>query len=187
MTLRSPANQGDIRRFLRRLGDEFRGAGRLYLVGGTTLVLEGYRQQTIDLDIVFDVNPAQADEFVRVVRELKDRLNVNVEEASPADFIPLPAGYADRHVYVGRFGQLDVFHFDLYSVALSKIERGREGDYADVITLLQNGRLDWGRLEDYYREILPEMGRRSLKQDPEEFELNFRALAEQWRAAGGQT
>jgi hypothetical protein len=37
------------------------------------------------------------------------------------------------------------------------------------------------------RAILPQMGQRSIREDPEEFELNFRALTGMWRAAGGQT
>ena len=112
-------------------------------------------------------------------------LNINVEEASPGDFIPLPGGYANRHVYIGRYGQLDVFHFDLYSTALSKVSRGREQDYADVLALLTQARIDWVKLEKYYQEILPLIGLKSLKQNPVEFAKNFRALETQWRAAGG--
>ena len=62
---------------------------------------------------------------------------MNVEEASPGDFIPLPAGSEGRHEFIERFRKLDVFHFDLYSVALSKIERGRTQDLEDVLKLLQ--------------------------------------------------
>jgi hypothetical protein len=187
MSLRSPVSQDDIRRFLQRLGDEFRDPGRIYLVGGTTLVFEGLRRQTVDIDIAYDVTPERQDRFIQVVRRLKDVLDINVEEASPGDFIPLPAGAADRHEYVGRFGQLDVFHFDLYSTALSKIARGREQDFADVTALLNMRRIGWTQLEACYRDILPQIGRKSLRHNPEEFELNFRALTGMWRAAGGQT
>ena len=186
MSSRPPVNQSRIELFLRQLGERYPRPGRVYLVGGPTLVLEGFRQQTLDIDIAVDVAPADHDDFIRVVRALKDSLAVNVEEASPGDFIPLPTGYANRHEFVGRFGQLDVFHFDLYSTALSKIERGRSQDLADVILLLQNRRLDWGQLAGFFREILPQVGLRSLRQDPEEFEKNFRALEAMWRAAGGQ-
>jgi hypothetical protein len=104
---------------------------------------------------------------------------------SPDHYIPLPAGYADRHVYIGTYGQVDAFHFDLYSTALSKIERGRVQDLRDVVLLLQDRRIKWQDLERYFHEILPKMGLKSLRQDPAEFEKNFRALEALWRAAGG--
>jgi hypothetical protein len=146
------------------------------LIGGTTLVFEALRSQTLDIDIALEVPPPDHADLIRAIRVLKDELSVNVEEAGPGDFIPLPAGYQDRHVFVGRFGSLDVFHFDLYSVALSKIERGRDQDFADVLILLSTGRLQWERLKAFFEEILPRMGEHSLRQDPLEFQENFRTL-----------
>lgn len=36
-------------------------------------------------------------------------------------------------------------------------------------------------LEEFFKEILPKMGQHSLKQDPVEFEGNFRQLETLWR------
>jgi len=66
----------------------------------------------------------------------------------------------------------------LYSTALSKIERGTEQDFADVLALLAARRIDWERLASRFREILPQFGARSLKQDPEEFQRKFNALSQ---------
>ena len=74
--------------------------------------------------MLLEVSPEAHGELIQAIRALKDELSINVEEASPGDFIPLPAGYESRHVYIDRFGLLEVLHFDLYSTALSKIERG---------------------------------------------------------------
>jgi hypothetical protein len=183
MSLRQSVNRSRIERFLKELGERYHRHGRLYLVGGTTLVFEAYRQQTLEIDIVIEVAPEDHSAFIQIVRELKETLDVNVEEASPGDFIPLPGGYADRHEFIARFGQLYVFHFDLYSTALSKIERGRSQDLADVILLLQAQRIEWEQLEKFFQEILPRVGTQSLKQDPVEFEKNFRALEGMWRKA----
>jgi hypothetical protein len=81
--------------------------------------------------------------------------------------------------------RIDVFHFDWYSTALSKIERGRRQDLADVVAALEHKRLVWSELERMYREILPLIGQKSLKQDPQAFALNFQALAALWHSAGG--
>ena len=185
MSLRRTVDRPLIERFLRLVGEQYRRRGRLLLVGGTTLVYEGLRQQTLDVDLVLEVADADHGALIQVMREVKQALDINVEEASPGDFIPLPAGYANRHIFIGTFGQVDVFHFDLYSLSLSKIERGRRQDLRDVILLLQDHRITWEQLGSQFQEILPQMELKSLRQDSAEFESNFRALATQWRSAGG--
>jgi hypothetical protein len=139
----------------------------------------------LDVDLTIAVSADHHSELIRVLRDIRDKLPINVEEVSPADFIPLPAGYESRHEYIGRYGQIDVFHFDWYSVALSKIERGRRQDLADVVAMLIHERLDWRELESKYREILPLIGEKSLKQDPDDFARNFEALRALWHSAGG--
>jgi hypothetical protein len=185
MSLRQPVSRDRIEDFLRWLGNHYRRPARLYLVGGTTIVYEGLRLQTLDIDLAIEVAAGDHGELLAVLREARDTLDINIEEAAPSDFIPLPDGYAGRHQYVGRYGQVDVFHFDLYSMALSKIERGRRQDQLDVLALLESNRLSWDRLQAMYSEILPLMEQKSLKQDSKDFTLNFSAIQALWRQAGG--
>ncbi len=175
MSSRQPASRERIERFLHELGSRFKRPGRIYLVGGTTLVLEGLREQSVDIDLTVQVAPADHGALMQVIRELKDQLGINVEEASPADFIPLPAGYQARAIFIGRFGQLDVFHFDLYGTALSKIARGTEEDLRDVVALARTKRIDWTTLEKYYQEIRPRLVTESLKLAPSEFDRKMDA------------
>jgi hypothetical protein len=61
----------------------------LYLTGGATAVLPGWRESTLDVDIRLE---PVADELLRELSSIKGRVGVNVELASPPDFIPeLPA------------------------------------------------------------------------------------------------
>ena len=180
MSLRQKVDRERIKNFFKKLGRRFRQAGKIYLVGGTTLVFEQLREQTVDIDVVIEVSPKHHGQIIQAIRELKDDLSVNVEEASPGDFIPLPKGYQSRHQFVERFGLIDLFHFDLYSTALSKIERARTQDIEDVLALLRSNKIEWKKLAEYFQEILPKMGHQSLKQDPVEFEENFRALENLW-------
>lgn len=180
MSLRQKVDRERIKNFFKKLSQRFRREGKIYLVGGTTLVFEQLRDQTVDIDVVIEVAPKYHGELIQAIRELKEDLSLNVEESSPGDFIPLPKGFQERHQFVERFGSIDLFHFDLYSTALSKIERGRTQDMEDVLELLQKNKIEWEQLEKYFREILPQMGRQSLKQDPIEFEENFRALEALW-------
>jgi hypothetical protein len=187
MSLRAKVDRARIELFLSKLSERFHRPAQILLVGGTTLVFEELRDQTLDIDLVIQVDPNHHGELIQAIRKLKDQLSINVEEASPADFIPLPSGFENRHKFVERYGKIDVMHFDLYSTALSKIERGREQDFEDVLSLLQAGKLEWDRLSAYFLEILPKMGEHSLKQNPAEFEQNFHALESKWRAASGSS
>jgi hypothetical protein len=153
MSMRAPADRERIERFLTRLGAAVSEPGRIYLVGGTTMVYEGFRATTVDIDLLVEADDPNA--IVAAIRDLKDALDINIEFASPRDFIPLPAGWRERSIYIGRYGPLDVFHFDLYSMALSKIERGTERDFQDVAALVRSGRIDLAELDAAFHEIVP--------------------------------
>ena len=181
--MRPPIDRLRVHYFLVKLGIEFRHPARLYLVGGTTLVYEGLREQSLDIDIHYEVEDRHEAEFASTIRRLKDELQINVEMASPGDFIPLPAGWKERAKHVGRFGLVDVFHFDLYSTSLSKIERGREGDYQDVITLLRSGQIGFDELQQALDNIMPRVEKESLKRNPDRFRRNFAVLAAMWDEA----
>jgi hypothetical protein len=127
--MRPPVDASRIRELARRLGRSAPSRVRIYLTGGATAVLEGWRQSTIDVDVRFE---PEADELLRRLPELKEELGVNVELASPPDFVPELPGWRDRSPLVFREGKVDVHHFDPYSQALSKIERGFEHDLDEL-------------------------------------------------------
>jgi hypothetical protein len=134
--MRDLADAERIHRFLRALGREADADGACYLTGGASAVLIGWRESTIDVDIRLE---PETDSLLRAIALLKDRLSINVELASPADFIPVPPGWRDRSVFVRREGGLTFYHFDLYSQALAKLERGHDRDLGDVQAMLERG------------------------------------------------
>ena len=69
-----------LQHFMASLGHSCRGAGRVYLVGGASAVLLGWRAATVDVDLKLDPEPAGAFE---AIAELKDRLDINIELAAP--------------------------------------------------------------------------------------------------------
>ncbi|MDX1440722.1 MAG: DUF6036 family nucleotidyltransferase, partial [Rubricoccaceae bacterium] len=99
--------------------------------------------------------------------------------ASPDHFIPLPAGYNERHQYVGRFGSLDVYHFDFYSVALSKLLRGNEKDYEDTVQMVRTNLIQFEQLRLYFSEVLPRLETFRVGADPDAFERNFAEFEKQ--------
>ncbi len=58
------------------------GMFRVYLVGGGTAVLAGWRSATIDADLCAD-----RDEVFRDIQGIKERLQLNIEFVRPEDFV----------------------------------------------------------------------------------------------------
>lgn len=143
-----------------------------YLVGGATAVLLGWRATTIDVDLKLE---PELDEVLRALPSIKNTLGVNVELASPADFIPLPEGWRERSPSVRREGRVDFRHFDLYSQALAKLERGHAQDLADVRMMLERRLIDRPRLGAFFAEIEPELYRFPAI-DPADFAARVHAL-----------
>ena len=154
--MRARADAERIGALLGALGHAAREEGRLYLTGGATAVLVGWRDSTIHVDIRLEPD---SDELLRRIPTLKEELGVNVELASPPDFIPELPGWRDRSPFVAREGKLDVHHFDPYSQALSKIERGFAHDLEDVRAMVERGLVDPAAALELYEELEPELFR----------------------------
>jgi len=129
---------------------------RVYLVGGTTAVLMGWRSSTIDVDLVMS---PEDDALLRAIPAIKERLRVNVELASPLDFIPVPPGWEDRSPLIARIGRVSFHHFDLYAQALAKLERGHRQDVVDVREMIGRGLVTGSRLLSYFEQVEPELYR----------------------------
>ena len=154
--MRPPVDEERIRELARHLGRVARTRVRIYLTGGATAVLEGWRPSTIDVDLRFEPD---SDELLRELPGLKERLGINIELASPPDFVPELPAWRERSPLVFREGNVDVHNFDPYSQALSKIERGFEQDLADVNNMIAGGLVDPQRLRELFAAVEPDLYR----------------------------
>jgi len=154
--MRALADPDRIRRFMKALASEARDDGRAYFTGGATAVLSGWRSSTIDVDL--KLVPEQ-DALLRAIPRLKEALQLNVELASPVDFIPVPPGWENRSPFIARIGRLSFHHFDLYAQALAKVERGHAQDQADVREMLRRAMVDEPRALEYFHSIEPQLYR----------------------------
>jgi hypothetical protein len=154
--MRELADSTRIERFMRELGRAVRVDGRVYFTGGATAVLYGWRDTTIDIDIKLIPD---RDEILREIPRLKEQLDLNVELASPADFIPLPKGWEDRSPLIRREGTVSFHHFDPVAQALSKAERGHEQDLEDVRELIARGLVNPAEALIQFEAIEPELYR----------------------------
>jgi hypothetical protein len=131
--VRRLATADRTRAFLSRLAGAARQPVTAYLTGGSTAVLLGWRDTTIDIDLKL---VPDSDTLLRAIPALKEELEINVELASPDLFIPVPPGWEDRSPWEATEGMLTVRHFDLTAQAMAKLERGHARDLDDVRAML---------------------------------------------------
>jgi hypothetical protein len=154
--MRRPVDADRVRKFMEALGAEARTEARVYLVGGATAVLVGWRGSTIDIDLKL---VPEDDRILRAIPRLKEELEVNVELASPDAFIPEVPGWEARSPFVTREGHISFHHYDLYSQALAKLERCHQKDIEDVRAMRDAGLIEGKRLLQYLDEIEPSLYR----------------------------
>lgn len=154
--MRQLANRDRIEEFLAALARAATAETGLFVVGGTSAVLEGWRPTTIDIDLV--IRP-ESDAMLRAIPALKERLSLNVELASPDQFIPVPKGWEERSPVIKRIGLVTVRHYDFCAQALAKIERGHERDVADVAAMISRGLIRSAAVREMFARMEPELFR----------------------------
>ena len=160
--------------FLQRLGERSPVAGALYVLGGSALCLLGSPRTTADVDSTFEAESGSLEEFQATVAELAEEMRLDVEAVPLEEFIPLAPQARQRRRPVGRYGRLDVYLFDLYSIALSKIALGFEADLEDVMFLLRERLIEFGELESHFNAVLPDAPKADIL--PSEFRDHFQEI-----------
>ena len=145
--MRQPVTADTLNLFMKALAAAVNTPSRIYLVGGATSVLFGWRTSTIDIDL--KIIP-ESDEILRSLPQLKEQLQVNIELAAPDDFIPELPGWQERSRFIQQEGKLAFYHYDFYGQALAKIERGHQTDARDVDHLIANVLVDRKRLLELF-------------------------------------
>jgi hypothetical protein len=152
--MRELADSARIERFMRELGRAVDVDGRVYLTGGATAVLHGWRETTIDVDIKLIPD---RDEILREIPTLKEKLNLNIELAAPSDFIPLPEGWEERSPHIRTERKLAFHHFDPVAQVLSKAERGHDQDIRDIQEMIATGLVNPAEALIQFEAIEPEL------------------------------
>lgn len=154
--MRKLADKERIQEFMRALGAEADSPVRLYFTGGATAVLLGWRLSTIDVDIRIE---PESDRLFRSIPALKESLEINVELACPADFIPELPGWRERSLFISQEEKLAFYHYDFYAQALAKIERGHNQDLHDVREMIVRRLIERPALQRHFETIEPSLYR----------------------------
>lgn len=163
-----PVTVVNLRSFLQRLGERYPGSATIYLLGGSALCLLGSPRATLDVDYAVEIVPEEIEQFQVILAELAAEMRLDLEHVALAEFIPLPPEAHRRRRAVGRFGQLEVYIFDPYSIALSKIARGFEADLEDVVFMLNENLIEFAELERLFEQVLPQAPEADIV--PQEFQ-----------------
>ena len=177
--MRRLADAERIERFMKELGRSARGDMTVYLAGGSTAVLKGWRASTVDVDMKM---VPDRDEVYRALPALKESLELNIELACPDDFIPELPGWKERSALIAREGRISFYHYDFYAQALSKLERGHTQDLADVESMVDDKLVDPQRLLDFFNQI-----ERDLYRYPAIDAASFRQAVESFVDAAAQS
>jgi len=174
------AGAADLRALLTAVRRAVSSPARLYLVGSTSHLAEGWRLRVPSLELAGGPGGGAAMLEGRV-REAADSLGLAVTWESPADVIPLPANWEDRarvspHDIAGADSALEVRHFDPYSVVLRLVARGDEPDYVAALEYVKRGWVEAARLESLFLDVVPRFTHATLAQDPAEFRRKFSGL-----------
>ncbi len=152
--MRSEVDELKLKEFMSEIDRRATSKGTLFLTGGATALLLGVRNQTIDIDIKLDPEPGG---IFEAISDLKNSLDVNVELASPDHFIPVLPGWRDRSVHISTGRNVEFRHYDFYSQALAKIERGYDRDLHDVRAMFNLNLLDSAELLRLSEAIKPQL------------------------------
>ena len=145
----------EIQDFLKHLSERYTKPATLFLLGGGALCMLGSPRRTVDIDYTTDRGDVEADNLIQVISALSDEMKIELEIVPVEEFVPLPQDAQNRHIHIGQFGYLNVYVYDPYTIALSKLARGFEADLQDVLFLLSQKHIELGELARYVEAALP--------------------------------
>jgi hypothetical protein len=148
--VREDTNRRKIEEFMTGLGRAVKSPARIYFTGGVTAVLLGWRDTTMDVDLKAIPEPVG---FFEALPKLKESIDMNIELASPDDFVPALPGWEDRSTFISKEGPLSFFHYDFYGQAFSKIERLHKRDRLDIERMVSDGFVKPARLLELFLQV----------------------------------
>lgn len=104
----------------------------------------------MDVDLKLDPEPSG---IFEAIGRLKNELDVNVELASPDQFLPPLPDWRSRSTFIAKHGEVEFFHYDFRAQALTKLARGYERDLGDVTAMLDGGLVSRDGLEKALKAI----------------------------------
>jgi hypothetical protein len=153
-TMRLNVDPQKLEHLMQVLGEKAQGSGCIYFTGGASALLMGWRNSTVNVDLHLDPEPPG---ISQAIPKLKEELSIDIELASPQDFLPPLPGWRDRSVLIDKRDQISFYHYDFIAQALSKISRGLDRDIKDIEAMYKQKLFSLDDLRDCFEAIAPEL------------------------------
>jgi hypothetical protein len=127
--MREESNQYKVNDFVKTFPQFITLTTKVYFAGGATAVLKDIRKSTIDVDVKFE---PEHNQIFSAIKTLKESLNMNIELASPFDFIPELPSWKERCEFIVTVKKVHYFHLDPYAQVIAKVLRGFDRDIIDA-------------------------------------------------------
>ncbi len=140
-------SKGQLKNLFTRIDGRLSKSINIFLIGGASAIL-GYNttKETNDVDVDGEI-PA---EFEKAFTEEAKALNLELHLSSVGVFSP-PEGYRERAKFEDfPRKKLRIWSLDQYDLAISKIDRGIEKDYADIARVHKKAPYDRNRLIEIF-------------------------------------
>ncbi|RMD61235.1 hypothetical protein D6833_08525 [Candidatus Parcubacteria bacterium] len=144
----------EILQFLEALAKAYHAPATLHLIGGGALCLLGHERRTLDLDFSMSISE-ETRALRRTMENTAKAMDIELEMITLEEFVPIPDDASRRHRFIGRFGSVEVYVYDPYTIALSKLARGLETDIQDILFLLEKGLIEIAQLEFFVEKATP--------------------------------
>lgn len=138
-------DSAEIQAVLNAIGARVPPGSRLILLGGSALALLGSPRPTVDIDFIGD--DVRPEPLHQTILNIAAEMDIDAEPVPLDKFVPLPEGGEERTLRAGQFGNLEIFIADPYGIALSKLDRGADTDFDDLVFLVQRGYVDMHKFE----------------------------------------
>ena len=171
--------------FLNRVDRLFGKRGRVFLVGETSQLIEGWRPWVGEVELTAEAAEPLTDGpgLRRALEAARRETDLPVVLESPAEVIPLPDGWEGRARPVASPTEwLEVCHFDPYSVSFRYLARGDEPDYHLILRYLSHGWITEAEMARLLEATLPRFTAETIAQDPAEFRRRSKGLLQMWHA-----
>ena len=161
--------------------------GRIFLVGDTSQLVEGWQRWNTKIDFFSVVDSLKRESLTSVVASVACRMGIQATDEFPGDVVPLPEGYESRSRPLSDSSwsqglHLKIRHFDPYSVSYRYIMRGGETDYDLILRFLEHSWITESELDSRLEKLLPELTFETIQQDPAELRRRYSGLKQMWKA-----
>jgi predicted MPP superfamily phosphohydrolase len=139
---------------------------KLYALGGTAMVLAGYKPSTKDIDFLTPLEPKKIKEFFnKILLEEIDptilcnkwkfndkRLDIFYSEGGMIMGFPLTDSWKEKSKLINQTRKVRIYILSWEDIISTKLARGEYRDFEDIMSILEKEKIDINEIEKDFKE-----------------------------------